>query len=210
MDLDKFLNEMQKLITASQQGNLFGDKAILTKTGAAACVEFLKGKGYGVTKPHEYPIEITKLDELIATFYGFIRNIYQTQMGPYHNDKKDRAIAKRFVEGRMEDAGLDRKTALKQCGLIVRTVFTHSDVFKFDVAPTFSIFGQANMGWITDRAVQLINKQIAKDEATATERAANKMTESIEKNYTMGYSLEELAACQKKLEEQYGKEENQA
>jgi len=55
----------------------------------------------------------------------------------------------------------------------------------------------------------LINKQIAKDEAAATERAADRMTESIEEKYTMGHSLEELTACQKKLEEQYGKKENQ-
>jgi len=180
MVLDKFLDEMQKLLIASQQGDLFGDKSALTKEATDACVEFLKGIGYGVTKPHKYPIEVTKLDDLIATFYGFIRNIYQTQMGPYSNDKKDRTIAKRFVEGRMKDAGLDRKTALKQCGLIVRTVFAHPDIFKFETAPTFSIFGQANMGWITDRAVQLINGQIAKDEAAPIERAVDKMTENIE------------------------------
>jgi len=210
MDFDTFLGKMQKLIISSQQGNLFGDKKGLIKATAESCEEFLKGQGYSVSPPHKYPLKITKLDDLIAMFYGSIRNSYPKQMWSYSNDKQDRAIAKKFVDGRMKDDGLSKETALEQCGLIIRTVLSRSDIFKFDTAPSFSIFGQANMGWITERAVQIINKQIAKEAAIATERAVDEMTAKIEEKYqNTGFSLAELTAMNKKLEEQYGKKERQ-
>jgi hypothetical protein len=211
MDFDKFLGKMQKLIIASEQLELFGGKKEFAITAARICVEYLKGQGYSVSPPHNNPIKIAKLDELIATFYGFIRNNYPRQMWSHPNEKKDRPIAKAFVERRMEADGIDRKTALDQCGFIVRTVLQHPDIFKFESAPSFGIFGQAKMAWITDRALQIINDQIAEDEAVATERAVDAMTERIEKNSeNMGYSLEKLKAMNKRLEEQYGEKENKS
>ena len=208
MDFDEFLDEVQKLITASQQGNLLCDKSELTKNSIELCVKFLRGQGYSIGSPNSYPIQITKLDELIATFYGFMRSIYPKQMWSCPNEKQDRAIAKSFVEARMEADGISRQTALEQCGLIVKTVFNRSDVFKFETAPTFGIFGQAAMAWVTERAVRLINDQIAKEEAIKTEKEVNEMTERIEKKYTnVGYSLDELTAMHKKLEGQHGKKE---
>ena len=209
MDFDEFLGKMQKLIVDAEQGQLFGGKDEFATSAAKTCVEYLKGQGYSVSPPHKYPLEIKKLDELIAMFYGFIRNNYPRQMWSYPNGKKDRPIAKAFIERRMTDDGIDRKTALNQCGLIVRTVLSHPDIFKFEAAPSFGIFGQAKLGWITERALQIINDQIAKDEAAATERAVDAMTERIEsKNTNMGYSLEELTEMNKRLEAQYGKKES--
>jgi len=207
MDFDKFLGEMQRLIVSSQQGDLFGNKAALATKAEKVCVAYLKGQGYSVGPPYEYPIEIESLDVLISTFYSFMRNIYPKQMWSYPNKKQDRAIAKAFVENRMAAGGIDRKTALKQCGLIVKVVFNRSDVFKFDSAPSFGIFGQGNMAWVTERAVQIINKELAKEEATRTERAVDKMTARIEKTYKTGHSLEDLLAISKRLEDEDGKKE---
>lgn len=207
MDFDTFMGKMQRLIVASEQGDLFGDKSALVKKSTDLCADYLKGQGYSVGKPHEYPIPINTLDELISTFYSFMRNIYPTQMWSNPKKKQDRAIAKAFVEGRMEQGGLDRKTALKQCALIIKTVFSRSDIFKFDTAPTFGIFGQGEMAWVTERAVQIINKQIVKEEAARNEKEIEEMTARIERDYNMGYSLEELEAMSKNLEAQYGKKE---
>jgi len=108
----------------------------------------------------------------------------------------------------MQADRISYKNAMQQCALIVQTVLRTPDVFKFESPPTFGVFGQAEMGWVTERAIRIINDQINKDEVIATERAIDEMTERIEEKYTMGYSLEELAACQKKLEGQYGKKES--
>lgn len=209
MDFDKFLGEMQKLITASQQGDLFGNKTVFTERTAEACVAFLKEHGYSVRPPMTYSLKITKLDDLITTFYMLEKGIYDEHLLPYSNVKRDRAIAKSFVERRMQDDGITRKTALQQCGLIIQSVFRHPEIFKFETPPTFGVFGQAEMGWITDRAIQVINKDMAKEKAYADERAADKMTEKIEKVYTdIGYSAAQLDTLREKLEGQYGKKES--
>ncbi len=201
MSLDKFLGEAQKIITASQQGDLFGNKDALIKKSKEICVDYLKGRGYSIGPPVGYPAKITKLHELVSMFYGFVRNIYPKQLWSYSNDKQDRAIAKAFIEGRMKDDMLDYDTALKQCALIIQIVFRRPDIFRFETAPTFGVLGQASMGWVTERAVKLINEQIVKDNKIADERAAEKMTKKIEENSpNVGYSLEELETIRKKLE----------
>jgi hypothetical protein len=209
MDFDEFLDEIQKLIVSSQQGDLFGSKEALVKESVETCTKFLKGQNYSVRPPLNYPAKITKLDDLISIFYVFLSNTYEKHLLPSSNTKRDRAIAKAFVEKRMETDKISRTDAMQQCALIVQIVIRTPEIFKFDTPPTFGIFGQAEMGWITERAIRIINDQITKNVAIATEKAIDEMTENIEKKYTMGYSLEELAACQKKLEEQYGEEESQ-
>lgn len=201
-----FLDEVQKLITAFQQGDLFGDKATLVEKSAEVCVEFLKGQGYSIGLPNSYPAKIIKPDELIAMFYGFVRDIYPKHLWSCSNGKRDRAIAKAFIERRMKEDNIDRKTAMNQCAFIIQTIFKRPDIFKFETPPTFGVLGQGEMGWLTERAVQLINKQVTKNEAIAVERAVDEMTKRIEETQ-IGYSLEELEAIRKKLEAKDGKKE---
>ncbi|RLG43554.1 MAG: hypothetical protein DRN81_06315 [Thermoproteota archaeon] len=211
MDFDKFLGGMQKLIAASQQADLFGNKEMFTEKSVTICVEFLKGLGYSIRPPMAYPFKINKLDELIAMFYMLEKDIYDAHLLPYSNVKRDRAIAKSFVERRMKDDGISKSTAMQQCALIIRTVFRHPEIFKFETPPTFGVFGQGDMGWVTERAIQIINKDIAKEAVTAAERAANKMTEKIEEVYVdIGFSAEQLDAFRKRLEEQHGKKESRS
>ena len=208
MDFDDFLGGIQQLIAASQQGDLFGNKKMFSDKSTELCVKFLKGQNYSVRPPMSYPEKITRLDEIISMFYADLSNTYEKHLLPPSNIKRDRGVAKAFIEKRMQADSISRKAAIQQCALIVRTVLRTPGVFKFDTPPTFGIFGQAEMGWVTERAIRIINDQITKDEIVATEKAVSEMTENIEKKYTMGYSLEELAACQKKLEGQYGKKES--
>jgi len=210
MDFDEFLGEMQKLIVASQQGDLFGNKEMFTKNSTELCVKFLKGQGYSLRPPLDYPTKIIKLDEIISMFYGFLGNSYEKHLLPASNIKRDRAVAKAFIEKRMETDQISYEDAMQQCAMIVRIVLRTPDVFKFETPPTFGIFGQAEMGWITERAIKIINEQITKDNIVAAEKAIDEMTERIEKKYKMGHSLEELTAYQKKLEDQYGKKENRS
>ena len=190
MDFDAFLGEMQKLITASQQGDLFGNKKVFASKAMDTCEDFLKTNGYGVRKPIKYPDNINRLDDLINLFYTLLKGKYPDYLTPYSNTQRDRAIAKKFVTNRMEQDNISRADALKQCGSIIRTVFNSPHIFKFESPPTFGIFGQAEMGWITDRSLQIINDSIKKDKATAAEKAADRMTKEISENYKdIGYSL---------------------
>ena len=208
MNFAEFLVEMQRLIIASQQEDLFGNEDTYTKDCRKACVEYLKGQGCSVRLPMSYSVKITKLDDLLSMFYEFLSNFYELHLLPSTNKKRDRAIAKAFVEGRMETDSINRDAALQQCGLIIQTIFKHLDVFKFETPPTFGILGQQKMGWITERAIQIINKEIVKDKELSLMLAVDKMTDNIEKNCQMGFSLDELKAIQKRLEDKNGKKEN--
>ena len=201
---EEILNELGKCLTAAMQPSIVGPNF---NSLDELCVEWLRARGHSVRPPMGHPVKIKKLDELISMFNGFLDKIYDKHLLPYSNDKKDRVIAKAFVENRMKQDKISYETALQQCGLIIQTVFTRKDVFRFENPPTFGIFGQAEMGWVTDRAIQLINKEITKDEVTKTERAVDRMTEKIEEKYQMGRSLDELKEISKKLEDQYGKKE---
>jgi hypothetical protein len=209
MKLNKFLSEMQKVITASQQGNLFGDTATLSKDATNLCITYLRSRGYSIGEPVDYPIKISKLDDLIVVFYSYVRGSYEDHLWPTPNMPKDRAIAKKFVENRMKADGLDKEHAMQQCGYIIQTIFKNSDIFKFESPPTFGILGQGELAWITDRALQILNKVASKNMVAAQEKFIEDITEKIEKNYSdMGYSNEELEDMLKNLEEQYGKKES--
>ena len=201
----EILDQMEACLSALKQTDIIGPNF---NSIDDLCIEWLKDRHYSVRPPIGYPVKITKLDEIISMFYDFLSTAYQKHLLPPSNIMRDRAIAKAFIEKRMEADKISRKDAMQQCALIVQTVLRTPEVFKFETPPTFGIFGQAEMGWITERAIKIINEQITKDQKFAVEKAVDEMTESIEKNYKMGYSLEELAACQKKLEGQYGKKES--
>ena len=203
----EILDEMEKCLAALKQKDLIGPRFNWVDE---LCVEWLRYRSYSVRPPISYPVKITKSDEIISMFYGFLNNTYEKHLLPPSNIKRDRAIAKSFIEKRMEADKISRKDAMQQCAMIVRIVLKTPEVFKFETPPTFGIFGQAEMGWVTERAVKIINEQITKDNVIAAEKAIDEMTERIEKKYKMGHSLEELVAYQKKLEDQYGKKENRS
>lgn len=209
MDFSEFLGKMQKLLTKFEQGDLFGNKEVFVEKSEKFCEEFLMAQGYSVGRPHKYPpISIKSADDLIKMYYSSMRNIFPRHLWAYYNEKQDRAIAKTFIESRAKADGVSYEVALKQCSLIIQTVLDRTDVFKFETAPSFGIFGQAEMGWITERAVRIINKQIAKDEEAATERRSEELTRKIEAEMPhKGLSLQELEEITKRLEDQYGKKE---
>lgn len=209
MDFDKFLDEVQVILAESQQANLFGDVSALKEQATKLCVTYLKGQGYRVGDPIKSPVNISKLDDLLTVFYSYLRGIYPEHLCPAPNPKRDRAIAKRFVEKRMEADGLDKKSALQQCGYIIQTIFKHRDKFKFETPPSFGILGQGELSWIADRAVRIINQEANAAAAAVQEKVTADLTDQIEKNYTdMGYSSDELENMLGELEAQYGKKES--
>jgi predicted RNA-binding protein with PUA domain len=58
----------------------------------------------------------------------------------------------------MAATGASKEYALNECGEIIRTVFEYEKEFKFKYAITFSVFGQDNLKWVTDKAIQIMNR----------------------------------------------------
>lgn len=205
MEFDELLKSFEHLIKENQNKDLFGS----SNPSVAAerlCLDFLKARGYSVREPIVYPFKIKKLDDLIVLFGGLVQRHYPKNILPYTNDKRDRKIAKALVEGRMRDDNINRAAALQQCGQIIHTVFENLDRFNFEGVPSFGVFGQKNMGWVTDKALQLMNEKIKREEEINLEIYIKNLEKEESLQDDGGYTMEDLKAAEKRLEEAYGKE----
>ncbi len=139
----------------------FDDKKIIT-----ACIDYLRVNGYRVVKAPKCSYEINKLDDLIVLFYNLLEYKFPGVVSRYINFSKDRRIARLFVDSRMAAGNYDEFYAMKECGLIIETIFDNFDRFNLDTSNLgFWIFGQQNLGWVTDVALQIIReKALSKEE----------------------------------------------
>lgn len=189
-DLDRIMDNLRKGIAEVDQESLFNSgKNILLE----ACVEYARFHGCAIKLPQEYPIKIIKLDDLIQLFYLLFQKNYPKFTVPYNSIGRDRKVAKLFVESRMAAEGINRTKALEQCASIIEAFYRYKSSFKFDPAPTFGVFGQGNMAWITSKLLNLMNKEIEEIREKETERLADAQTAKIvASGMQIGWSREDL------------------
>jgi hypothetical protein len=144
-----------------------------------ACKKLLIFKGYKVVDPIKKVFNVRHIDDLIALFYAFLDYKHPELAGTHRNLKKDRAIAKRFLEGRMEVGSLNKELALDECAQIIKTIFDREQDFNFTIPLSFEIFGQQVAGWITKKAVELMNEE--------REGRLKKITEEIQEKHNREY-----------------------
>jgi len=149
---------------------------------AKACKKLLISMGYKVVDPVKKVYNVRNIDDLIAFFYAFLDYKHPELVGTHRNIKKDRAIAKRFLEGRMEVGSLNKELALDECAQIIKTIFDREKEFNFTIPLSFEIFGQQAAGWITRKAVELLNEE--------KEEHLKKITEEIQERHTAEYLKE--------------------
>lgn len=187
------LNKLKTAVAAIGQSSLFNDPLSELES---ACEDFLTYRGYRVVKSQKYVH--TKVDNtkgLVELFYSLLDKKLDgmNYFDSYRNSlAQDLATAKRFVESRMEANGVGRDVALKECANIIQTVFRNYDEFKFKYSISFSIFGQKKMGWVTEKALQILNRSIEED---VRDRAEARIQETLaqQANEMLGYSdLDEL------------------
>lgn len=200
--LQDILADLETIVVGTRQPTLVGPNFDAVDD---LCVEWLRAREYSVRPPIRYPFKITHIDDLTKLYYDRLGRMYDRNLIPYSNEQHDRSIAKAFVESRMEADQISYETALKQCAAIIQTLFDNFDCFAWDTPPTFGIFGQQKMGWLTRELVKIMNEQIAAYEEERSERAIKKLDEQTPQ--TSKYTLEELDAAAKRLEAKYGKEE---
>ncbi len=166
------------------------------------CKELLLDLGYKVVNPVSYKFKATRIDDLFNLFYERLEYYHPEMTGSYRNLKRDRAVASRFVEARAKASSISEKHALSECADIILTVFEHEDEFNFNLPLTFEMFGQANCGWITDKAVQIMNR-----EREGKERAAvDKMIDDYNNEYIKKHGIESIALINLIEEEEDGEE----
>jgi hypothetical protein len=116
------------------------------------------------------------------------------------HEGEERKIASRFVESRMKASNLSRQAAMQECGEIISTVFENLDEFNFTVPITFGVFGQKNMAWVTNVAIEIMNKKIDQYQRIKDEAWSDKVIEERAKTHRPGWSEEELDKALENLE----------
>jgi hypothetical protein len=196
---NRLKDNIRKALISEEQNSLFGNKDNISLE--KACVDFLKNIGYKVVKPIKDPKNYVKdLDTLIDFFYNRLNSNHPRHINVYRNLGRDRKIAGKFLENRIKATGCSSKTALKECGEIIRTIFDHEDKFNFDRQIRFEFLGQENMGWVTDKAIQILNNNMTEKEDLEAEIICKNITNKEIQNYKIGYNLDEIL---KNMEDNY-------
>lgn len=162
MTESEFINKIKAAIIASEQVTIFNNGNCADKI-IEESIRYLRFKGFKVVAPQTFKYKINNIDDLIRHFYSKLNDKDSVRYSTSYNVSKDRAIAKRFLSNRMLVTGAGKEYALNECGEIISTVFKYEKEFKFKYAITFSIFGQDNLKWVTDKAIQLMNKGILEE-----------------------------------------------
>ena len=154
--MKELVDSIKKAVNNLEQCDLF-ESGYGELTGV--CKRFLEKQGYKVIKSHYTYPKIEKSSDLIDLFDALFVRYHPGLAVPFRRKGVARAIAKRFVEARMESTDLTKEQALVECGEIINTVFKYNVEFNFTMPLHFGIFGQENCGWITDKAVQIMNRK---------------------------------------------------
>ena len=198
-DLDKVIDKIREGLSCLDQDSIFSSISDGYIKIEEACVDYLKLRGYGIRLPYKFPAKIKKLDDLINLFYSLYTKSFSNRIAHVKDEKEERKTASRFIKSRMESNNLDRDTAMQECGEIIKTVFENLDEFNFTVPMTFGIFGQKNMAWVTNTAVEIMNKKIEKYEWIKAEAAADRIIAERSKHHKPGWSEETLNEIYNKI-----------
>lgn len=153
------LSNLQEAVIASKQTNIFGSQDTDQRV-KDACVEYLKFHGYRVTEPKVFDKKINNTRDLVEYFYMRLNSMDSKKFATSYNKTRDMVAAKRFVESRMAVTGANKDYTLNECGEIIRTIFDNYKDFNFKYDINFSVLGQGKLKWITDKAIQLMNKKL--------------------------------------------------
>jgi hypothetical protein len=201
--VDKLINRMKELTEDLIQPTLFErDYSELIKV----CKEFLEKKGYKTVRCHYTFPKINKSTDLIDLFDALFMRHHPDLLAPYRKQSISRSIAKRFVDSRIKAGSLSKEQALLECAEIINTIFRHEDEFNFTMPLSFGMLGQENCGWITDKAIQIMNRKKAKEDEIRAEIAQEMCAKEYIKTHGekgLGFDLDKILERMEKTKEEH-------
>jgi len=134
--------------------------------------------GYQVTEPILVNDKVITLKDLRNYFFMRLWSKYPDRYKYYvDNIKNEFRLLRLFVESR-EEKGLNKFNAIQQCVAIIDTIFDYEEEFNFKTPIDIRVIGQAKAGWITEKAIQIINNTLLK----SREKEADRKIEEMEDN----------------------------
>lgn len=158
-----------------------------------ACVAYLRYNGYTVNEPIVHKNNARKLEDIPAHFYVRLRSILPENSTPtYQNFGRDMALAKGMVNNRMDTTGVSREIAIKECYAIIDAFFDNIREFNLKGPIRFELFGQKNMAWVTDKTIQIMNKNTRIKEEKDFEVYLDKVSKKAEEVDDFSYDLDKI------------------
>jgi len=186
----------------NDQPDLFADGKSIEEVRIEAAKEILLKAGYRIIDPVVINDKITNKRQLRDYFYMRLDSKHPNrQRRRMPNIKFDMQIIGRFVDSQMN--GVSEKVAIQECVSIIDTLFDYEEEFKFKYPLTdIGILGQGKMSWITEKAIDLLNKK----RQQSVEKETNKKADAIENSYDIDVKerLDNLDALLKKMEANNG------
>jgi len=119
--------------------------------------------------------KVITLKDLRNYFFMRLWSKYPNRYKYYvDNIKNEFRMMRLFVESR-ESKGLNRFNAVQQCVAIINTIFDHEEEFNFKNPIDIRVVGQAKAGWITEKALQIVNNKLLKEREKEAERRIAEM-----------------------------------
>ena len=140
---------------------MFDDETTKRKEILQACENILKYAGYKIVSPFlQYDVsDVTGPSSLLKYFndlrYRYCGEIPVCSGVDYINEKH----MSLFIKSRQEVNGCSKKVALKECCAIIYTIFTNLKQFNLKNTPQPYMLGQKKCGWITQKALDIIEAQ---------------------------------------------------
>jgi len=140
--------------------------------------KILIGAGYKIAEPLVVNESVNNLSKLLNYFYMRLFTICpDAQLTTVKNFKKDMKLISKFVEARK--VNMNEQAAIQECVAIIDVIFDYTWEFNFKRLITIEVLGQVKSGWITEKAVFILNRELAKKD----EEEAERKIQEIEDNY---------------------------
>jgi hypothetical protein len=178
--LEEILDGISSALKDLEQEDLFTSLEDKYKVLSLACEAYLKYNGFTVISPKPRNKSIKSLDDLINLFYDLFERYHPGLEVNYGILVRDRKLARDWVNSRSLASGSSKEIAMSECAEVIKTIFEHEDEFKFNMPISFSILGLKSCGWITDKAIQIINRKKLKEEEERSEAYIRKLDEEYD------------------------------
>lgn len=145
-----------------------------------AAKKILFDAGYKVIKV-EINRNIKTSKELKDYFYSRLYSKYPDRYkNRVENVASDMRIISLFIDSRMESGSIGRQLAIQECADIIDIIFDHEDEFYFKYPiRNVNILGQKKLSWVTQKAIEILNRKKYKEMEERSEQMLLEMENSI-------------------------------
>lgn len=205
----------------SDQYDLLNPDKSIDEAQITAAIELLEKNHYKIVKTKEDArtvaieagykvIEPILINERIITLLD-LRNYFFMRLWKKYPDRqkyyvhaalnRELHVFRLMVEAR-EKTGLNRFNAVQECVAIVDVIFDHEEEFGFKNPIDLNVLGQAKAGWITQKALAILNSKLR----AGLDQAVDKLIETRDKERKIDLRAKslELDELLKKMEANNG------